>query len=389
MGSKKNKLNVYEDSFCKLFCGKAAFGFWKGRVALYAILKAMGIGPDDEIIVPGYTCVVDINPIKYLGAKPVYVDIEPLTFNINTKLLEEKITEKTKIIIAQHTYGYPCDMDDIMDIAGRYGIAVIEDCCLAFGSKYRGRTVGAFGDAAYFSFQWNKFYTTGVGGMALINTVDLADKVKLLYNNEIHRPTAREMTLLFAQLAFYRIFVYPRTTALAQTVFRFLTRKGVVLGSSKYDEYALAPMEKDFFKRMSSIQAESGLRQLQRVEKNIIHRKRMTELYDELLERRGWPMRKYDKSLIDPVMVRYPVRVAEKNNALEEAVKAGIELGNWFNSVLHQIETSLEVYEYKVGMCPEGERAAREVVNLPLHARVNERTVKKTVDFITRYSKVE
>ncbi len=87
-------------------------------------------------------------------------------------------------------------------------------------------------------------------------------------------------------------------------------------------------------------------------------------------------------------MVRYPVRIAEKDKALAEAAKAGIKLGSWFDSSLHQIETSLRAYDYKVGMCPEAEKAAREVVNLPLHPRANEKTAKRTVDFITGFTKV-
>ena len=128
MDDKKNRLNPYEDSFCKLFSCKAGFGFWKARVALYAILKALGVGQDNEVILPGYTCVMDVNPIKYLGARPVYIDIEPKTFNMDFSQLEDKITPNTKVIIAQHTYGYPCDMDVILEIANRRGIIVIEDC---------------------------------------------------------------------------------------------------------------------------------------------------------------------------------------------------------------------------------------------------------------------
>ncbi len=114
----------FEDNFAKYFTAKHALAFWKGRVAMYAILKALEIKNDDEVVLPGYTCVMDVNPIKYLGAKPVYVDIEPNTFNINPALLESKITAKTKLIVAQHTYGYPCDMDAIMNIAAQRSITV-------------------------------------------------------------------------------------------------------------------------------------------------------------------------------------------------------------------------------------------------------------------------
>ena len=381
-------IHKYESAFTNWFNSKGAFAFWKGRVALYAILKSMGIGPGDEVILPGYTCVVDVNPIKYLGAKPVYVDIEPATFNMNVDLLQEKITSSTKAIVAQHTYGYPCNMDVIMDIADERSMPVIEDCCLAFGSKYRGKTVGTFGKAAYLSFQWNKLYTTGLGGMVLANEPDFAEKVESLCSNELCQPSKKEVAMLIAQLAVYRAFIYPRTTALAQTVFRTLTKKGVVVGSSKFDEYAAAPVERDFFKAMSTVQAKSGLRQLKKVERNIAHRKKMAHFYDELLAEKGWPTRQYDVSIMEPVMVRYPLRIAEKEQALAEAAKAGVELGSWFDSPLHQIETSLQAYDYEPGVCPQAEKAAREVVNLPLHPRAGEKTAKRTVEFITQFTKV-
>ena len=144
----RNQCNNFEEAFAQWFNANKALAFWKGRVALYAVLKAMGIAPGDEVILPGYTCVMDVNPIKYLGAKPVYVDIEPDTFNINVKLMEEKITRNTKAIIAQHTYGFPCEMDAIMSIAEKNSIQVIEDCCLSLGSEYKGKMVGIFGKAA-------------------------------------------------------------------------------------------------------------------------------------------------------------------------------------------------------------------------------------------------
>jgi dTDP-4-amino-4,6-dideoxygalactose transaminase len=268
----------YESALSNWLDAKRAFSFWKGRVALYAILKGMEIGTGDEVVLPGYTCVMNVNPIKYLGARPIYVDIEPTTFNIDVVLLPEQITPRTKAIIAQHTYGYPCDMDAIMKVADKNGIPVIEDCCLALGSKYKGKTVGTFGKAAYFSFQWNKPYTTGLGGMVLANDPSLAERIESLRARESCNPSKREVLMLTAQLAAYRMFVYPRTTALAQRLFRYLTRKGAVVGSSSTAEFEprLAP---DFFKAMSAVQARSGLRQLRRIEHNIAHRREKWRRY--------------------------------------------------------------------------------------------------------------
>jgi perosamine synthetase len=384
----QNVITNFETSFSKFLIAGRAFSFWKARVALYAALKAIGVASGDEVILPGYTCVMNVNPIKYLGAKPIYVDIEPDTFNINPHLIESRITERTKVIIAQHTYGYVCDMDKIISIAKNHNIPVIEDCCLAFGSTYKGKTVGTFGKAAYFSFQWNKPFTTGLGGMAIINDTQLAEKIDRLCDTELRRPSVKEAMMLAAQLVVYRMFIYPKTTALAQNIFRYLTKKGAVVGSSSTAEFdpMMAP---DFFKGISPIQARSGLRQLAKIDSNIAHRRKIAALYDGLLRERGWAPRKYDKSAMNPVMVRYPLRIMEKTVALEKAAAAGVELGSWFECPLHPIETPLEKYDYTAGMCPEAEKAGREVVNLPLHPRANEKTAENTVKFITRFTPVQ
>jgi dTDP-4-amino-4,6-dideoxygalactose transaminase len=380
-------IEQYQREFARFFGAGRALAFWKGRVGLYALLRALNVAQGDEVVLPGYTCVMNVNPIKYIGAKPVYVDIEPDTFNIDVDLLQEKITNKTKVIIAQHTYGYPCDMDAIMEIAGRHGVRVIEDCCLALGSKHKGSPAGTLGLAGYFSFQWNKPYTTGLGGMVITSDEKLAGRMESLRADEMCSPSAREVLLLSMQLLFYRLFVYPRTTALAQSSFRYLTRKGAVVGSSDTSEFEPTRAD-DFFKGSSVTQAHSGLRQLRKIEDNISHRVNMARLYDELLENKGWKGRNYDQTLLEPVMVRYPVRIREKQEALAQAAKAGIELGSWFECPLHPIETPLASYDYQTGMCPQAEKAAREVVNLPLHPRASRKTLEKTVKFITGFTQM-
>lgn len=378
-------IEEYQREFARLFGAERAFAFWKGRVALYALLRAIGVGQGDEVIVPGYTCVMNVNPIKYVGAMPIYVDIEPDTFNINVNLLDARITNKTKVIIAQHTYGYPCAMEPIMDIARRRGIYVIEDCCHAFGSRYKGRTAGTFGRAAYFSFQWNKPYTTGLGGMVITSDKDLAERIESLQTEEMCPPSGREVFMLWTELVIYRLLVYPRTTALAQSLFRYLTGKGTLIGSSGIAEFEPRKAE-DFFKGASAMQARAGLRQLRKIEQNISHRTQMALLYDQLLEGKGWKSRTYYRAVMQPVMVRYPVRIKEKEKALRQAAKAGVELGSWFDCPLHPIETPLVSYDYKIGMCPQAEKACNEVVNLPLHPRVSEKTVQRTVEFITGFT---
>ena len=370
----------FENAFADWVGTASAFAFWKGRVAMYTILKCLGVGEGDEVILPGYTCVMDVNPIKYLGATPVYVDIEPITYNMDVHLLEAKITPQTKVIIAQHTYGYPCEMDAIMEIANRYDIPVVEDCCLALGSRYKGKLCGTFGVASYWSFQWNKPFTTGIGGMATTGDIELAGIIDSICQAELIRPPAKASLMLAIQRIIYRLFIYPRTTALATSMFRWLTKKHLVVGSSTTCEFAPTRAD-DFFMGMSDGQARAGLRQIKKLKKNIAHRKTMRGIYDNLLRQAGWSVPKIPEYM-DPVLVRYPVRVADKTRAVTEAPGKSIELGTWFECPLHPIETPMHLYGYHEGMCPVAEQACREVVNLPTHPRAGKRTARRSVAFV-------
>jgi dTDP-4-amino-4,6-dideoxygalactose transaminase len=370
--------------FLRWLSAVKAFSFWKGRVALYAILKSLNVHEGSEVIIPGYTCVMAVNPIKYLGAKPIYVDIEPVTYNMNVELLENKITSRTKVIIAQHTYGYPCDMDIIMEIARRYGIAVVEDCCLALGSAYKGKPCGTFGIASYFSFQWNKTITAGLGGLAIVNESDLAVKVEALCREELQKPSGKDALVLSLQRVIHRLLIYPRTTAFLTRLFRWLVKKGVVIGSSGACEYT--PVMKDnFFMGMSNSQSLAVLKQLKRIENNMAHRRAMQQLYDYLLHEAGWIVSEIPE-YIDPILVRYPIRVKDKARVVADSSRCGVEIGTWFESPLHPEQTPLHLYDYRVGMCPEAEKAAKTAINLPLHLRAGKNTVRRTVEFISNYA---
>ena len=373
-------IHTFENEFAARLHAQHAFAFWKGRVAMYAILRSLGVGDGDEVILPGYTCVMDVNPIKYCGAKPVFVDIEPVTYNMDASLLEAKITPRTKVIVAQHTYGYPCDMDAILEIAGKYGIPVIEDCCLALGSTYKGKLCGTMGVAAYFSFQWNKPFTTGVGGMATTSDASLAEKIQALCEQELHPPGMKSSLMLSAQRMVYRTVIFPRTTAMITNLFRWLTKKGLVVGSSSTEEFR--PVKPDgFFIGISAGQARAGLRQLKKLDKNIAHRREMKRIYDDLLKQAGMEIPAVPETM-DPILVRYPVRVSDKDRAVAEAPAAGVEIGTWFECPLHPIETPMELYDYQIGMCPVAEQASRDVINLPMHPRAGTATAERSVAFV-------
>lgn len=167
------------------FCGTArSVGVANGTDALHLALRALDIGPGDEVITVAFTFVATTEAIGLVGATPVFADIHNDTFNLDYKELEKKITPKTKAIIPVHLYGQPCEMDKIMEIAKKYDLFVIEDCAQAIGAEYKGKKVGSFGDIGCFSFFPSKnLGCFGDGGMITTNSEYLADRVIGLRNH--------------------------------------------------------------------------------------------------------------------------------------------------------------------------------------------------------------
>jgi perosamine synthetase len=173
-------VDQFEEAFAR-FCGvRHAATCCNGTVALHLALMALGVGPGDEVIMPTLTFVATANAVTYCGARPVFLDSEPETWNMDPGLIEAKITPRTRGIVVVHLYGHPVDMDPVMTLARRHGLFVIEDAAEAQGAQYKKRTVGSIGDVATFSFYGNKIMTTGEGGMVVTNDDELARKVRQL-----------------------------------------------------------------------------------------------------------------------------------------------------------------------------------------------------------------
>lgn len=177
ISSKGSFINVFEKSFANYINIEYAAGVCNGTVAIHLALVALGINEDDEVIVPTFTYIASVNPIAQVGAKPVFVDSERKSWQMNPEDIEKKITPKTKAIMVVHLYGHPCDMDKIMKIAQKHNLLVIEDCAEAIGTRYKGQHVGTFGDVATFSFFGNKTITCGEGGMVITNDQTIYDRL--------------------------------------------------------------------------------------------------------------------------------------------------------------------------------------------------------------------
>jgi perosamine synthetase len=173
-------VDAFESSFAA-YCGtEHAISCCNGTVALHLALAGLGIGPGDEVVVPTLTFVATANAVAYCGARPVFADVDPHTWNMAPDSLEACITSQTRAVIVVHLFGQPANMDAILAIARRHKLFVIEDAAEAHGAEYTGKKVGSIGDVGTFSFYGNKIVTTGEGGMVVTHDDALASRIRLL-----------------------------------------------------------------------------------------------------------------------------------------------------------------------------------------------------------------
>lgn len=182
----------FEETFARWLGVDQAIATTSGTTALHLALATLGIEKHDEVIIPAFSMGAIPFAISYLGAKPVLVDSEWHTWNMDPSKIEEKITPRTRAIIVMHTYGHPADMDPILKIAQEHDLYLVEDAAEAHGAEYRSKKVGTLGDMACFSFFANKIITTGEGGMVVTNNVDLAAKARVLRDMAFEKDPSRK-----------------------------------------------------------------------------------------------------------------------------------------------------------------------------------------------------
>lgn len=181
-------INKFEEDFSRYCHAQYGVSCSNGTTALHLAVESLGIGPGDEVIIPTFTMIGSCNAVIYAGARPVLVDSELKTWNLDINKIEEKITKKTKAIMVVHTYGHPVDMDKVKKIADKYNLYIIEDAAEAHGAEYKGRKTGSLGDIAAFSFYANKIITSGEGGMVVTDNPKWAEQAKKLRNHFFDEP---------------------------------------------------------------------------------------------------------------------------------------------------------------------------------------------------------
>ena len=314
------------------YCGVAeAVGVASGTDALHLSLAALGVGPGDEVITTPFTFFATVEAIMYEGAKPVFVDIEPGTFNMDPAAIEQKITDRTKAILPIHMFGLPADMPRIMDIAQQHGLAVVEDCAQAFGADIAGKRVGSFGSAGCFSFYPSKnLGAYGDGGMVVTAQAGVAGALKNLRNHGTS-------------------------------------------GSYLHERVG-------FNSRLDELQAAILLVKFKRIEQYNGARRRVAAQYVELLRGSGL-MLPGEPEGFRHVYHQYTVRSTGRDSIKQALAEAEVASTVYYPVPLH-LQRALASLGHAEGDFPEAERAAREVLSLPMCPELQEAEVRKVAQTV-------
>jgi len=336
--SHSDVVNEFEREFANYLGVKHVVTVSNGTAALYLILKALGIGDGDEVIVPDFTFFATASTVVMVGAKPVFADINLRTYNIDPKDIEAKVTSRTKAVIAVHLYGHPAKVDEIRDVCDKYGLYLVEDAAQAHGAEFMGRKVGSLGDVAAFSFYATKNLTMGEGGAVVTDDDELAERIKLLRNH--------------GQLRKYY---------------------HVVVGGNF---------------RLTSIQAALGLSQLRKLDWMNSRRRELAKVYGEYLSglsdylglpiEEPWAKHVYHQYVI---WVKKPLSRDEVASYLNSR---GIETAIHYPIPLHE----QPVFKPSSGVCcPNSIEASRHVLSLPMHPNLTLSDVEYVSQSIKEYVK--
>jgi perosamine synthetase len=354
--------------------------FAKGRVALYGILRALGIGPGDEVILPAFTCVAVPNAIIYAGARPIYADIDATTYTIDPASVEGAITSRTRAILAQNTYGLSADLDTLGVAAANHGLVVIDDCTHGLGGEYAGRPNGSVAAASFFSTQWSKPISTGLGGFAVARDHALAGRLRDIENGALEPSLFRSGILRVLAFGADRAG-QGRAFRAGRSAYRALSRSGLVPGSSAREELEGIAMPDGFLTRLSGWQARLGSARLRCLSADVQRRRSIAQAYSAWLVGHG------RTAAAEPAgsthaFLRYPLRVNDRPAVIREAERALVDLGDWFVSPIHPVLDRLERWGYEPGLAPVAELACAEIVNLPTGPGLSDREVERVLRFL-------
>jgi len=323
------RVREFEARFAQLCGAEHAIATSSGTTALHIALLAHEIGVGDEVITSPFSFIASANCALYVGARPVFADIEPDYFTIDPARIEERITPRTKAILPVHLYGQACDMDPILEIARKHNLAIIEDACQAHGAMYKNRPVGSFGTACY-SLYATKNITTIEGGMIVTNDAQVAERARLLRNHGSPR-----------------------------------TYEHVILGYNM---------------RTTDLAAAIGLVQLDKLKQwNDIRRENAAYLSANLGKLPGVVVPKIREGC-EHIFHQYTIRISDRDAAAQKMRDKGVGVGIHYPTPIHK-QPLYKQLGYDDSL-PVAEAASREVLSLPVHPSLSKDDLKSIVDAV-------
>jgi dTDP-4-amino-4,6-dideoxygalactose transaminase len=327
-------VRAFEEEFASFCCVQHAVGVDSGTAALHLAFLACDIGPGDEVITTSHTFIATIGMLGRVGAKPVFVDIDPQTYNIDPARIEAAITERTKAIMPVHLYGQPAEMDPILEIADRHGLKVIEDAAQAHGAEYKGRRAGGMGHVAIFSFYPGKnLGAYGDAGALVTNDGEIAEKVRLLRN---HGRRAKYEHLL-----------------------------------------------EGFNYRIDTLQAAILRVKLAHLEEWNEARRRYVATYRELLNNLDLVL-PYEPEHVRAVYHLFVVRLQERDALREHLRERGISTGIHYPIPLH-LQPAYRHLGHKEGDFPITEECARQILSLPMYPELTRGQMEEVTGAIKEF----
>jgi dTDP-4-amino-4,6-dideoxygalactose transaminase len=352
------------------------FTFYRGRVAQAALLRALDVGPGDDVAVQAFTCVAVPEAVLSTGARPLYIDVAPSRFTMDPDDLAAKLTPRTRAIVVQHTFGIPADWDGILAVAKARGLPLIEDCAHAIGTTLNDRLVGSLGSASFYSFEASKPVFVGIGGSAQVNDPALVAGMHAQY--ALH--TAPSLSLQAQILAMYlahRVAYRPSNYWLIRSLFRSVAATGLIPGNYNVIS-ANTPPADDFRRTLGRCQRWLLRGALRRLRGDIPRRRWVAAEYRSRIAGPG--IRHPDVPAgSDPVYGRYPLLVESKKDILRRAPEMRVEVTDWYATPVHPLSNeALNAVGYRAGSCPNAESLTKRVISLPTGHLVNESLIERT-----------
>ncbi len=385
-----------EENFKKYLGVKYAFSFNSGRSSLFAILKSLELGKESGVLLQAFTCNAVTNPILWADFAPIYVDCSKDDFNINIADLKNKITQQTRVLIIQHTFGQPCNMDEIISIVRQYGLILIEDCAHSLGAEYgqpafaegygEAKKVGTFGKAAFFSFSRDKVISSVYGGIATTNDDTIGKKLE-----ELQKQFGSSLRFWIFQQILHPILL----NYLILPIYNFLDLGKIFLVLSQALNVlskAVSWKEKqgkrpDYFpKALPNSLAAMALNQFNKLEKFNSHRQKISEIYYNELKNTGFELpQKFGNR--KNIFLRFTVKHPKAHEIIYEAWhKQNILLGDWYTTPIAPFDTKIEEMKYKLGSCMNAEELAKTTLNLPTHINISQKDAERIVNYLKMWN---